>query len=118
MDCDSRLEGGREVVRTQAHGARADSPDVRDSGMDKVRKCRERVQRNREKFQNKVVKASPSISYRKFTATMLGTNYHESGYPPTPMESLNSAIGYLIFLISQTVLMFTASYGVFMRQDL
>ena len=97
---------GREVVTQQ------------DSSFDQREKCREDVQRQRTKFREAAGKISPPVSYRKFTATMLGTNYNESGYPPTLMENLKSAIGYLVFLISQTALMFTASYGVFMRQDL
>jgi ABC-2 type transport system permease protein len=120
MDCESeKLDRGPQVVRT---GPGAEEMvvenQVEDSRIDQRRKCREKVQRQREEFQNNVVKLSPSISYRKFTATMLGTNYHEEGYPPTLSENLKSALGYLIFLISQTSLMFTASYAVFMRQDL
>lgn len=122
MDCEIEGAGSTasaEVMRSHSgEKVMVREPDRAQTGMDQVRKCRDRVQRKREEFQNKVVKISPSISYRKFTSTMLGTNYHEEGFPPTLMENLESAIGYLIFLISQTALMFTASYGVFMRQDL
>lgn len=123
-DCD--ISGGMEVHRDVARSGGHVESDVNveetddrtESRIDKRRKCRKEVERKRESFKKKVTKISPSISYRKFTETMLGTNYRESGYPPTLNESLNSAIGYLIFLISQTALMFTASYGIFMRQDL
>lgn len=89
--------------------------DQQDSQAEK----RQEIRQKREAFQEKVARVSPSGSYRNFVTTMLGTDYEsESGLKPGVWESLSSAIGYLVFLLSETMLVFAASYAVFMRQDL
>ncbi len=78
---------------------------------------REEIQQRRERFVDRVSRLSPSTSYQRYVSTMLATNDNQE-IEPTVSESLNVGFGYLIFLISQTSLAFTASYGIFMRQDL
>lgn len=90
----------------------SDMPD------DKVSERQKQLQKQ-ENFKEQVSKFSPTSSYRSFVNLMLGNNYQSSsGLEPSIWESLKSAIGYLIFLLSETMLMFAASYTVFMRQDL
>jgi len=88
---------------------------VEDSNSEEI--SREEVRAKREQFKDKVSRLSPSNSYVNYVREMLGTAT-TSEINPTVSASLDNAIGYLIFLLSQTFLMFTASYGVFMRQDL
>jgi ABC-type transport system involved in multi-copper enzyme maturation permease subunit len=78
---------------------------------------REEVMAKRERFKDRVSRLSPSNSYINYVREMLGTA-RDSEIEPTVSGSIDNAIGYLIFLLSQTFMMFTASYGVFMRQDL
>jgi ABC-2 type transport system permease protein len=78
---------------------------------------REEVMAERERFKDRVSRLSPSNSYMNYVREMLGTA-RDSEIEPTVSGSIDNAIGYLIFLLSQTFMMFTASYGVFMRQDL
>lgn len=119
---DSSGTGETDVVRSRAvAGARGEVVVRRgavDDGTDEQEQ-RERVEAKRKKFKQTVSRLSPPTSYRNFVETMLGTNYRsDSGSSPTLRESLSSSIGYMFYLISQTALMFTASYAVFMRQDL
>ncbi|MBC5792634.1 MAG: ABC transporter permease [Nanohaloarchaea archaeon] len=79
---------------------------------------RKEVEQKRENFKKIVSRLSPSTSYSNYVGTMLGTSYNQQGVEPTMRESLMSSIGYLVYLLSQTMLMFTASYAAFMRQDL
>lgn len=91
---------------------------VQDSSDDRMEQ-REQIRQSRENFRNQVSKLSPSTSYRRFTSIMLGTYYeNENGLKPSIWEALSSGIGYLIFLLSETMLVFTSSYTFFMRQDL
>jgi ABC-2 type transport system permease protein len=78
---------------------------------------REEVMAKREQFQDKVSRISPSNSYMNYVNTIMA-NSIDSEIEPTVSQSIDTAIGYLIFLLSQTFMMFTASYAVFMRQDL
>lgn len=79
----------------------------------------EEVQQQREAFVDRVSKFAPTTSYQNFVSTMMGTDYEgEEELRPSVMESLRSSGGYLIFLLSQMLLAFTAAYAVFMRQDL
>lgn len=78
---------------------------------------REEVMAKREQFQDKVSRISPSNSYMNYVNTIMANNI-DSEIEPTVSQSIDTAIGYLIFLLSQTFMMFTASYAVFMRQDL
>ena len=92
---------------------------VEDQERDDRQEQRREIMQKREAFQDKVTKVSASGSYRNFVTTMLGTDYQSSsGLEPGIWESLSSAMGYLVFLLSETVLVFAASYTVFMRQDL
>ncbi|QGA80648.1 ABC transporter permease [Candidatus Nanohalobium constans] len=84
---------------------------------DDRRISREEVRRQRDRFKQKVSRLSPTTAYQSFTSTML-LQTAGNEIDPTVSESIDNAIGYLIFLISETILMFTASYTVFMRQDL
>lgn len=80
---------------------------------------RAEVEAKREQFVSTVSKMSPSTSYSDFVGTMTGTAYNsQDGLEPTFAESLSSSIGYLIYLISQTLLVLTGAYAVFLRQDL
>jgi len=80
---------------------------------------RQEIYDKRENFVNQVSKFSATTSFQNFASTMLGTDYEgETGLKPTVWENLSSALGYLIFLLSETLLMFTGSYTLFMRQDL
>ena len=78
---------------------------------------REEIRAKRQKFKEKASRLSPSNSYINYVREMLGTA-RSSEIEPTVSGSIDNAIGYLIFLLSQTFMMFTASYGIFMRQDL
>jgi len=79
----------------------------------------EEIRQQREAFVDRVSKFAPTTSYQNFVTTMMGTEYEgEKQLRPSVMESLRSAGGYLIFLLSQMLLAFTAAYAVFMRQDL
>ena len=80
---------------------------------------RQEIMDKRQSFVDQVSKISATTSFQNFASTMLGTDYEgESGLKPTVWENLQSALGYLIFLLSETMLTFTAAYTVFMRQDL
>lgn len=83
-----------------------------DSGM-----SREEVEAKRERFVSTVSRISPSASYQNYVNAMIGEQNSE-GLEPTFSESLSSSFGYIIYLISQTSLVLTAAYGVFLRQDL
>ncbi len=78
---------------------------------------REEIRQRRERFVDRISRLSPTTSYQRYVSTMLATSDNRE-IEPTVSESLDTGLGYLIFLISQTSLAFTASYGVFMRQDL
>jgi len=104
----------RDVV-VQRTETRYGNTVVEDSNSEEI--SREEVRAKREQFKDKVSRLSPSNSYVNYVREMLGTAT-TSEINPTVSASLDNAIGYLIFLLSQTFLMFTASYGVFMRQDL
>ncbi len=93
------------------------SVSIGDTTTDREEKRKE-VEQKRENFKKIVSRLSPSTSYSNYVGTMLGTSYNEQGVEPTMRESLMSSIGYLVYLLSQTLLMFTASYAAFMRQDL
>lgn len=120
---DSDNSGRTDVVhqRAVASGSAA-SGDVVVERREKQRdeqEHRERVRAQRQEFQQTVSRLSPPTSYQNFVTSMMGTNYQsDTGSSPTLRESLESSIGYIFYLISQTALMFTASYAVFMRQDL
>lgn len=80
---------------------------------------RQEIMDKRQNFVDQVSKLSATTSFQNFASTMLGTEYNgESGLKPTVWEDLQSAFGYLIFLLSETMLMFTGAYTFFMRQDL
>lgn len=121
---DSDNGGRADVVhsRSVASGSAAGGEVVverRAEQRENEQERRERVQAQRQAFQQKVSRLSPPTSYQNFATTMMGTNYKsDTGSSPTLRESLESSIGYMFYLVSQTLLMFTASYAVFMRQDL
>lgn len=80
---------------------------------------REEVEANREQFVSTISRISPSTSYSEFVGLMIGTAYEsEEGLEPTFSESFSASIGYLIYLVSQTLLVLTGAYAVFLRQDL
>jgi len=92
---------------------------VEQSSAEDRRDRRQEIRQKRQNFQEQAAKISPSTSYQNFVGTMLGINYQSnSGMEPSIWEDLSSAFGYLIFLLSETMLVFTASYAIFMRQDL
>ncbi len=78
---------------------------------------RAEVRAQRQRFIEQVSRLSPSTSYQNFIGIMMGTDY-DTEFPPTLGESLQQAIGYLVFLLSQTMMVFAMSYAIFMRQDL
>ena len=97
--------------RVTEHGnAAIEEPDTKEI-------TREEVMAKREQFRDKVSRISPSNSYMNYVNTIMANNI-DSEIEPTVSQSIDTAIGYLIFLLSQTFMMFTASYVVFMRQDL
>lgn len=107
---DVRVSGG-EVVS----GGTGESADDRSS----IEEQRAEVEAKRERFVSLVSRLSPSTSYSNFVGSMTGSSYEsEQGLEPTFAESLSSSVGYLIFLISQTLLVLTGAYAVFLRQDL
>lgn len=80
---------------------------------------RQEIRDRRERFREAVSRLSPVTSYGNFVDTMLGINYEsETGIQPTLRQSLESSWGYMVYLLSQTLLAFTFSYAAFMRQDL
>lgn len=84
-----------------------------------IEEQRAEVEAKREEFVSMVSRLSPSTSYSNFVGSMTGSSYEsEQGLEPTFAESLSSSVGYLIFLISQTLLALTGAYAVFLRQDL
>jgi ABC-2 type transport system permease protein len=120
-DTDPGTPGGPGVARSMAVEGGEDV-EVRpepDRDREEERRERQQVQEKRERFVQTVSRLSPSTSYGNYVETMLGINYESStGLEPTLRESLESAFGYLVYLVSQTALIFTASYAVFLRQDL
>lgn len=111
-------DSNREVV-VESEGETVQTGPQSQDPYEQWRQQRREVQEKRQQFQDQVAKLSPSTSYRSYVETMLGTNYHSDGAgKPALIESLQSALGYLMFLISQTALLFALSYAVFMRQDL
>lgn len=117
MDIDSGSSTG--TTRTVASsGATSEGVIIERPSEDRQDK-REEVRQKRQNFREQVSKISPSTSYQNFVNTMLGINYQgESGLKPGIWQDLRSAFGYIIFLLSETMLVFTASYAIFMRQDL
>lgn len=84
-----------------------------------IEEQRQEVEAQREQFVSTVSRISPSTSYGDFVGVMIGTAYEsEEGLEPTFAESFSTSIGYLIYLISQTLLVLTGAYAVFLRQDL
>lgn len=80
---------------------------------------RREIRQQRQEFRETVSRFSPSISYRNYVTTMLGTEYEgEEGFKPGVLDSLGSAGGYIVFLLAETMFVFTLAYVVFMRQDL
>lgn len=107
----------REVVVEE--GDRDVRPPSSQGDNSKEEQKRQEIREKRQRFVEIVSRLSPSRSYSNFVDTMLGINYESTtGLEPTLRESLEAAIGYLVYLISQTALAFTASYAVFLRQDL
>lgn len=93
--------------------------EVQASADNDAAQQRDEIRQKREAFKKKIARLSPSTSYQNFVSTMLGTDYQSSsGLKPGVWESLSSGLGYLVFLLSETMLAFTAAYAVFMRQDL
>jgi ABC-2 type transport system permease protein len=107
---DVSVSGGEAVS-----GGTGGSTDDRSS----IEERRAEVEAKRERFVSLVSRLSPSTSYSNFVGSMTGSSYEsEQGLEPTFAESLSSSVGYLIFLISQTLLVLTGAYAVFLRQDL
>ncbi len=104
-----------EVVDTEVEGERIieDRPEPDHSSGD----SREEVMAERTRFTERYSRFSPSTSYQNYVGLMIGTEY-DGEFPPTLEESLQQASGYLVFLISQTMLVFATAYTIFMRQDL
>ncbi len=75
------------------------------------------VRAERDRFVDQVSRFSPSTSYTNYMGIIIGNDY-DTEFPPTLGESLEQSFGYIVFLFSQTMLVFAASYAVFMRQDL
>lgn len=78
----------------------------------------QQMRNEQERFASDVSRFSPSTSFMNFVEQMLGTTYSSGNGDATLRESFNSGIGYIIYLLSETMIVFTASYAVFMRQDL
>ena len=105
----------RDVVREPGAEVADQEPRPQveeDSGM-----SREEVRALRDRFSDRVSRLSPTTSYTNYVNEMLAQN-PEQEIDPTVSESIDNAIGYIIFLLSETFLAFTLSYAVFMRQDL
>lgn len=116
IESTSSVSGGVAVERSAGS---SEAYTVRDTSSDNRREQREKIRQKRESFQKQVSKVSPVTSYQNFVTAMLGTDYDsENSLKPSIWESLNVGLGYLVFLLSETMLIFTASYTVFMRQDL
>ncbi len=93
-------------------------PD-RDRDRESIQRERDAVRDQRQQFVNTVSRLSPSTTYTQFTENMLGTRFaSQEGVRPTIEESLATSLDILIYLISQVALVFTATYTVFLRQDL
>ncbi|WEL23600.1 ABC transporter permease [Candidatus Nanohalovita haloferacivicina] len=104
------VSGGTAVER----GIAVDRPSIDDGNSGP---SREEIEAKKERFVSTVSRVSPSASYQNYVNTMIGEQ-NEEGLEPTFSESLSSSFGYIIYLISQTSLVLTAAYGVFLRQDL
>lgn len=116
MDLDS---GSMTDTRTVSSSSEVSRGVVDHSSNDDRQDRRQDIRQKRQDFEDQVSKISPSTSYQNFVGIMLGIDYQSnSGLEPTIWEDLNSAFGYLIFLLSETMMVFAASYMVFMRQDL
>ena len=87
------------------------SPGMNDTVEDQMRDRQDR-------FASDVSRFSPSTSFMNFVEKMLGTEYTGGSGSPTLRQSFNSSYGYILYLLSETMLMFTFSYAIFMRQDL
>lgn len=116
---DPSTGGGSEVVRGAAYAKTGPLGEERDVVVepDPDRTSREEVMQKRERFRDQVSRFSPTTAYQNYANSLLLQN-EEQEIQPTVSESLNTALDYIIFLISETALMFTLSYAVFMRQDL
>ena len=114
--------GGREVIVRGTSAGMAVGGSVGGSdgtiGPSEEEMQRRKVMRNREQFRETVSRLSPSTSYSNYVTEMLAQDYDEESVKPTMRQSIFSAGGYLVYLVSQTILIFTLSYIVFMRQDL
>ncbi len=111
MDVDTGGAGSGAVSGTGDVAVEQVEQDAQDR--------RQEIRDQRENFVNQVSRFSASTSFQNFASTMLGTEYDgESGLRPTVWEDLQASLGYLIFLLSETMLVFTAAYATFMRQDL
>jgi ABC-2 type transport system permease protein len=109
--------GGGVVVREATGSVTIGGPSTGTPGPSEEEMKRRQVMQNREQFQETVSRLSPSTSYTNFVEEMMALNY-EGDIQPTMRQSIVSAGGYLVYLVSQTVLIFTFSYLIFMRQDL
>ncbi|MFB6143945.1 MAG: ABC transporter permease subunit [Candidatus Nanohaloarchaea archaeon] len=108
-----KIDQGAVQQRTTAYGDMAAEVQSNEA------QRRQDIIQKRKAFREKISRFSPSTSYRNFVKKMLGTSYSsETGLKPGVWESLSAGIGYLVFLLSETMLMFSAAYAVFMRQDL
>jgi ABC-2 type transport system permease protein len=109
-----RSGGAVAVERDVAVGGGGmENPGPSESEME-----RRRVMEKRQKFKETLSRLSPSTSYTNYVTEMLAQEYSEDSIQPTIRQSIVTAGGYLVYLISQTVLIFTFSYIMFMRQDL
>lgn len=106
----SAVSGGTAVERDVAVGR----PSIDDGSSGP---SREEIEAKKERFVSTVSRVSPSASYQNYVNTMIGEQ-NEEGLEPTFSESVSSSFGYIIYLVSQTSLVLTAAYGVFLRQDL
>jgi len=96
-------------------GSTGSGPD----GQSDIEERRAEIDAKREQFKTTVSRISPATSYSNFVGAMSGTSYDsDEGLEPTFVESMSSSVGYLIYLISQLLLVLTGAYGVFLRQDL
>ncbi|WP_414838035.1 ABC transporter permease [Candidatus Nanosalina sp. VS9-1] len=116
---DTGTSGGHVARSVAVSGSSGDVAVARPPGMEDEQDRRQQILDRREKFVDSVSKFSATTSFQNFASTMLGTDYDgETGLKPTVWENLRSAFGYLIFLLSETMLAFTGAYTLFMRQDL
>nr|EGQ40490.1 MAG: hypothetical protein J07AB56_12190 [Candidatus Nanosalinarum sp. J07AB56] len=63
-------------------------------------------------------RVSPTTSYQNYVSRMLGSNFDSYDIRPDVTQTFRDTRGYVVYLLSETVLAFTLSYAVFTSREL